>query len=101
MGLEIDHLCNTPACVNVDHLQLVTHQENTRLRDARRTVCKSGRHPKEGNGKCRPCRREYEQSAEFRSMVNAWEKKNREKRRAYQAEWHRRKRAAQQEASRA
>ncbi len=27
-GLEIDHLCHNPGCVNPDHMQLVTGQEN-------------------------------------------------------------------------
>lgn len=27
-GLELDHKCDTPACVNPDHLEPVTHQEN-------------------------------------------------------------------------
>jgi len=27
-GLVIDHLCRVPACVNPDHLEPVTHQEN-------------------------------------------------------------------------
>lgn len=29
-GLEIDHLCRTPACINADHLEAVTHAENVR-----------------------------------------------------------------------
>jgi hypothetical protein len=29
-GLELDHLCNRPACCNPDHLEPVTHQENVR-----------------------------------------------------------------------
>lgn len=29
-GLEIDHLCRVKACVNPDHLEAVTHQENVR-----------------------------------------------------------------------
>lgn len=29
-GLVLDHLCQTPACVNPDHLEPVTHQENIR-----------------------------------------------------------------------
>ena len=27
-GLEIDHLCRVPSCVNPDHLEPVTHREN-------------------------------------------------------------------------
>lgn len=29
-GLELDHLCRTPACVRPDHLEPVTHAENVR-----------------------------------------------------------------------
>lgn len=29
-SLELDHLCRTPACVNPDHLEPVTHAENIR-----------------------------------------------------------------------
>jgi hypothetical protein len=28
-GLEIDHLCRVRHCANVDHMELVTHKENT------------------------------------------------------------------------
>lgn len=31
-GLELDHTCRNHSCVNPDHLDLVTHQENTRRR---------------------------------------------------------------------
>jgi len=29
-GLQVDHLCRVRHCVNPDHLELVTHQENIR-----------------------------------------------------------------------
>jgi hypothetical protein len=29
-GLELDHLCRNPRCVNPDHLEPVTHEENMR-----------------------------------------------------------------------
>jgi hypothetical protein len=31
-GLEIDHLCCNPGCVNPAHLETVTHRENMRRR---------------------------------------------------------------------
>ncbi|TAM22401.1 MAG: HNH endonuclease [Nevskiaceae bacterium] len=33
VGFEIDHLCAVRACVNVSHLELVSHAENIRRRD--------------------------------------------------------------------
>lgn len=74
-GLTIDHLCNVRACLNPDHLEAVTQEENNRRRDERFIkenplfecghsrehfgfVRKSGKH-KSGNSKdtlvCRPC----------------------------------------------
>ena len=50
-GLVIDHLCRNKACVNPDHLEVVTQAKNvergisaeaTRLRYASRTHCKNG-----------------------------------------------------------
>jgi hypothetical protein len=45
--MEIDHLCRTPACVNPEHLDVVTHLENVRRGNAGahyrdRTHCKQG-----------------------------------------------------------
>ena len=47
-GLELDHLCRRPACVNPAHLEPVTHRENLRRGEgpsgvnARKRFCKRG-----------------------------------------------------------
>lgn len=41
-GLEIDHLCRVPACVNPAHLEPVTHDENMKRRSAAQTHCTNG-----------------------------------------------------------
>jgi hypothetical protein len=50
-GMELDHLCRNPACVNPDHLEPVTRRENilrgsgpkiTKARHAARTHCRNG-----------------------------------------------------------
>lgn len=67
-GLHIDHLCRNTRCVNPDHLEPVTPQENWRrgLNGALRTHCRYG-HPLDGentgpNGagkrRCRTCANE-------------------------------------------
>lgn len=43
-GMEIDHTCNNRLCINPQHLELVTHQENMQRALSRRTECKAG-HP--------------------------------------------------------
>jgi hypothetical protein len=51
VGLELDHLCRNPSCVNPDHLEPVPHVENLRRspltlagRNIRKTHCPS-EHP--------------------------------------------------------
>lgn len=72
-GLETDHLCRNPRCVNPDHLEIVTSGENTRRGigptaiNARKTHCIHGHeftpdniyHPPYSPAwrKCRTCRR--------------------------------------------
>jgi HNH endonuclease len=72
-GLQIDHLCKNRTCVNPDHLEPVTGQENVRrsavatvarARQQSHTACKNGHdHSPEntlrlnGYRYCRPCRR--------------------------------------------
>jgi hypothetical protein len=56
-GMEIDHLCFQPACVNPDHLEQVTHAENVRRAMARKTACVRGHDlPAFTPGQNRPCR---------------------------------------------
>ena len=75
-GCEIDHLCLTPACVNPDHLEAVTHRENM-ARSNCRTRCNRG-HPLQGDNvyfvgnnerRCRECER-------IRSRAYSLRKKN-------------------------
>lgn len=66
-GLELDHLCRNPSCVNPDHLEPVTHQENCRRGMwAMKTHCPQGhaympentQHPPGRGRRCRTCSRE-------------------------------------------
>jgi HNH endonuclease len=57
--LEVDHLCETRGCVNVRHMQVVTHAENNRRSmspaglAARKTHCPAG-HPYDEANTYRP-----------------------------------------------
>lgn len=42
IGLTLDHLCQNTVCVNPDHLEPVTAEENLRRAAARRTTCRRG-----------------------------------------------------------
>lgn len=73
VGLELDHLCRTPACVNPAHLEAVSHGENvrrgrsveaTKAYHQSRTHCARGHLFDEANTyvmptgrSCRACRR--------------------------------------------
>jgi len=41
-GYELDHLCRNPPCVNPNHLEQVTHAENTRRAFPRKEECAAG-----------------------------------------------------------
>lgn len=63
LGMTVDHLCYQPACVNPEHLRLLTREDNARLqRSASKTHCVNG-HPyddantyRRSNGRQRDCR---------------------------------------------
>lgn len=70
-GLELDHLCRNRGCVNPDHLELVTHDENMKRADKACGVRSAATHCPQGhkydeantdhhNGRrhCRECARE-------------------------------------------
>lgn len=74
-GLQLDHLCRNRGCVNPDHLEVVTQQENIKRGDIcndnnprkKLTHCKNGHEfTKENtiivNGKSRNCRECHKES---------------------------------------
>lgn len=85
--LEIDHLCRNRKCVNPDHLELVTRDENYKRGlgptvHSRKTHCPSGHEYSVENTRikligrsrkrvCRKCARDY---AKNRRMVSLWQK---------------------------
>ena len=84
-GLELDHLCRVPACVNPKHLEPVTHRENMLRGDNpfaakhKQTHCKRGHelarpnlvNTKNGRRMCRACflMKHYQYRKEKRARV--------------------------------
>lgn len=80
-GMQLDHLCRTPSCVNPDHLEPVTNRENTlRGRSSalkpKRVTCKHGHDLRltayvdtRGQQKCRECHRQYTRTSRLRRQA--------------------------------
>ena len=92
-GLELDHLCRNRWCVNPDHLEPVTHQENMYRSDAgehlaaanlAKTHCPQGHAyderntyvmPSTGSRFCRECARLYQSAVRDRRRAAAGKQK--------------------------
>jgi hypothetical protein len=66
-GMELDHTCRVRNCVNINHLEPVSHAENVRRYQALKETCPKG-HPYSGENlyitskgarACRQCRKDY------------------------------------------
>jgi hypothetical protein len=80
-GLHIDHLCRDRSCINPDHLEAVTPQENLRRGDhvhRNKTHCKHGheltednvyRQPGKNHRYCRSCRQRRRREITLRAAA--------------------------------
>lgn len=81
-GMELDHLCRIRHCVNPDHLEIVTHRENT-LRgismvavNAKKTHCKYGHEFTKKNTKICKSRGTIERNCKTCHAINSKKYRN-------------------------
>lgn len=113
--LELDHLCRNPKCVNPDHLEAVTHKENT-LRgncfsaiNAKKTHCPQGHKynlenthiSKKGERRCKTCRKRIfnnhylTHKDQYKMYRKTYAKKHHEKLRLYQKKYREKQKISQ------
>lgn len=74
-GMDLHHLCEVKACVNLDHLELLTHAEHAARHNPVLSHCRRGHsmddayYPPVGDRQCRTCRRERESARAARLKV--------------------------------
>ena len=83
-GLELDHLCRTPQCVNPDHLEPISHRENNGrgAHNWHPTRCPKGHEYSEANTilrkagwrECKTCKTERKRA--WRAKRRQWILKN-------------------------
>lgn len=77
-GMTVDHLCFNRACINPEHLRLLSHRDNARRqRSATKTLCVNGheyddentlRAP-DGRRRCRACARMHTANYRARKVL--------------------------------
>lgn len=68
-GMQLDHVCNNTSCCNIEHLRVVTPQENSIARNFRRhggncPKCSTPYSVRSGIRYCKPCHIEKERVAQ-------------------------------------
>ena len=89
LGLQLDHLCRVRCCVNPNHLEIVTNQENVlsghgvTAKNAQKTHCPRGHEyttanickSLSGHRRCRMCDRARKRDKQYLFKRRIWEKR--------------------------
>jgi hypothetical protein len=105
---ELDHRCNNRSCVNPVHLEFVSHAENVRRSQTRKTHCANGHPltadnvytpPRTRNRQCRTCRKNIGKKRDIdqekkRAQYRQWRERNKEHCKEYMREYYKRRKKA-------